>query len=35
MAEQSIDRIRAWESRTGGFVNVGSRSAGGSSGAPF
>lgn len=25
MAEQSMDRIRAWENRTGGFINVGGR----------
>ncbi len=35
--EESIDRIREWENRTGGFVNIGNRgsSTSSSSGAPF
>lgn len=35
MAEQSMDRIRAWEARTGGFVNIGSRGSSTATGAPF
>lgn len=37
MAEQSLDRIRDWEQRTGGFLDIGSRmpSGGSGDGVPF
>ena len=37
MAEQSLDRIRQWEQRTGGFLNIGNRNSIPSSnqGVPF
>ena len=38
MAEQSLDRIRQWETRTGGFINVSNRSSSinsGGGGVPF
>ena len=35
--EESIDRIREWENRTGGFVNIPARGSttSSASGAPF
>jgi len=37
MAEQNFDRIRDWEERTGGFINIGTRGlpSSDSSGVPF
>ena len=34
MTPQDRSRIKAWEAKTGGFINIGNQ-GGGSTGAPF